>query len=41
MQKQFVNKSTGAIVYVDDKSKEYKEYLKSTEWEQFWNLVVE
>jgi len=41
MQKQFVNKKTGAIVFIDDSSEEYKNYLEDTEWEQFWNLVVE
>ena len=41
MIKQFISKTTGAIVFIDDSSKDYKEYLDSEEWEQVWNLVVE
>ena len=40
MIKQFVNKETGSIIFIDSEDKEYKKYARSKDWKQVWNLVV-
>ena len=41
MQKQFINKKTGQIIFIEESDRDIKEYENSKEWEQVWNLVVE